>query len=134
SQKFLNCLNDAGVSKDEYQIRKIEVEDSDFDYYLFLSPIIPTSELIFPKSALFPEEDVLLDDNEKRYSSFKDYQDYKKFKEEYVFTRWAKITLDAKYGNRDILNLQASGIFFSDRLIKKLENSDITNLVIKNNP
>lgn len=135
SQKFLDCLNEVGVSKDEYHLRKIEIDNVDFNYYLFFVPMIPMTEIIFPKSALFPEEDALLDASEKRYTSFKDYQEYKKYSEEHLFNRWAKITLDKKFGSRDLLNLQANAnLFFSDRLIKCLQLKKVSSLMIKDNP
>ncbi|MDE1206390.1 hypothetical protein [Tenacibaculum larymnensis] len=135
SQKFLDCLNEIGVSKDEYHIRKIEVDNVAFNYYLFFVPMIPVTEIIFPKSALFPEEDALLDNIDKRYTSFKNYQDYKKYEESHLFNRWAKITLEKKYQNRDIINLQLEpDLFFSDRLINKLKLHKITSLVVKDSP
>lgn len=135
SQKFLDCLNEVVVSKDEYHLREIETDDVAFKYYLFSVPMIPMTEIIFPKSALFPEEDALLDEVDKRYTSFKNFQDYKKYEEENMFNRWAKITLNQKFGSRDILNLQANAnLFFSDRLVESLQSKKITSLMVKDNP
>ncbi|CAL2104155.1 conserved protein of unknown function [Tenacibaculum sp. 190130A14a] len=134
SEKFLECLKELEVSEEDYKIRKVHITGTEQNYYLLFIPMIPTSEIVFSKSAIFPEEDALIDEVDRRYLSFKNYQEFKDYSEENLFYRWAKIALDKHYAKRDIISLQTGSIFFSDRLVQYFKFRSITSLVIKNGP
>lgn len=133
SQNFVDCLFEVGVSNNEYHLRKIEIENINvnINYYLFFVPFVPNTEIDFSNSILYPEEDLL--SRNKRYYTFNSYQEFLQYSNNNLFYRWKKICLDKKYRNRDIIKLQINNkLFFSKRLIKKLQEKKITNLVVKN--
>lgn len=130
SQNFVDCLMEVGVSKNQYNLIPIKINQSKIDSYLFFVPIIPSSEIYFSESLIYPEKDFL--NETKNYIKLKNYSDYLGIVKDNIFTRWEKIVLNKKYDNYDIINIQSeSNLFFSDKLIAIFKSKEISNLVIK---
>lgn len=130
SQKFVDCLEEEKVSKNEYHLRKVEIINVELNYYLFFVPMIPSTEIDFSNSLMYSEEDFLSD--KKNYFKMDNFKDYQEVIKKSLFNRWDKIVLDKRYENNSIINLQASvELFFSDSLIKRMKSEKITSLIVK---
>lgn len=130
SQKFVDCLINEMVGSDEFHLFKIDINDIDGDYYLFFVPMIPSSEIDFSKSLLFPEKDIL--ESNKNYFDINDYGQYSELIKTNLFVRWEKIVLSKKFENKSIINLQGSSeLFFSDSLMGEFISQGITNMIIR---
>ncbi len=132
SQNFVDCLINEMVESNEFHLFKIDVKGLDLDYYLFFVPMIPSSEIDFSKSLLFPEKDLLT--GNRRYFDVANHGQYRELLKSNAFIRWEKIVISKKYQNNGIINLQGtSELFFSNSLVEKLLSQSLTNLVVKDN-
>lgn len=128
SQKFLDCLNKIKVDINEYYFLNIKLSNIDENYYLFFTPVIPTSEILFDKSKIFLEKDFL--EKDRKILKIDHLGEYQEFTMKNPFVYFEKICLDNQYENKDIINVQASNnIFFSQRLIDEFNKIGLTNLI-----
>lgn len=131
SQKFVDCLIEINISKSEFKIIPIEIQNAKTDYYLFFTPMISDKEIIFSKSLVYPERDFL--EENKNYYKIENYNSYLKLLDKNLFNRWEKVMLNKKYKNYNIVNVQSiNNLFFSRVLTEKFESKKIDSLVIKN--
>jgi hypothetical protein len=132
SENFINCLLDEGVEINEFRVFNIDIENLKENYYLLFVPMIPNSEIIFSKSLLFPEKELLLPRNERKYLQVTNHEEYMKLIKSNSFIRWERICLKSKFESRSIINLQGlSNLFFSDSLLNKMVDNNLSNVLIK---
>ena len=130
SQKFVDCLEEEKVSKEEYHLRKIEIIDVEDSYYLLFVPMIPNTEIIFSKSLIYPTFDAL--SSEKEYFDIKNYEDYIKLQEKEPFNSFDKVVLNSKYQERSIIHLQGvTELFLRDSLVEKMLTRNISSFEVK---
>lgn len=132
SRRFIDCLMEIIIDKNQYNLIPITIGGVSDEYYLLFIPMIPSSEIIFSDSILYPESEFL--SKKKNYYKLENYSEYCELIKTELFNRWERIKLKKQYESYDILNIQAvSQMFFSERLTEKLFSKNITNLTIKNN-
>lgn len=130
SKNFVDCLMEVTVNSNEYNLIPIKIDG--IEYYLLFIPMIPSSEIVFSESSVYPESEFMSD--EKNYFYLKNYNDYLELIKNKPFNRWDKVQLKKQYKDYDIFNIQAlSQMFFSEKLTEKLLSKGTTGLIIKNN-
>jgi hypothetical protein len=130
SQNFVDCLIEELVDPQEFHLFKMNIRGLDLDYYLFFTPMIPDTNIIFSKSLIYPEKDLL--SQTRNYFEINNYQEYQEINKKSLFNRWEKITLDKKFENNSIINIQSSSnLFFTDSLIERFKSKGITNFYTK---
>lgn len=131
SEKFIDFLKKEKVNKDEYHFFEITIDKLDDKHFFFFVPMIPTSEVVFDKSILFLEKDFL--EKEKKRLEIDSLGEYQDFTMQNPFVYFEEICLNKKHKNKDIISVQATNeLFFSQRLIEKLNKEDISNLILPN--
>ncbi|PQJ76519.1 hypothetical protein [Polaribacter glomeratus] len=130
SQKFVDCLEEEKVNKNEYHLRKIEIIDVKDNYYLLFVPMIPNTEIVFSESLIYPTFDAL--SSEKKYFDIKNYEDYIELQEKEPFNSFDKVVLNPKYQERSIIYLQGvTELFLRDSLVEKMLTNDVSSLEVK---
>ncbi len=133
TSKFLSCLEKVGVSKNEYQAKKMSISGLGDDFYLLFVPVIPTTDICFSKSLIYDDDDDA-PFGSKSNLNIKTYAKYLEVEQENPFISFEKISIDAKFSDSDILFFQASNdLFFSERLYDKLRQENVSSLIRKRN-
>lgn len=125
SQKFVDCLLEVGVSKDEYYLIKIEIKNIAESYYLMFVPWVLISEINYSNSIIFKYIDEF--EGTKKYYEINSYEKYQKLREDGFIYDFEKISISNKYQSNSIISIQGIPyVFFSETLIARLQAAKIT--------
>jgi hypothetical protein len=123
SEKFKEVFEDLGI-KDSY-FKQIHLRKFDSNLYLFLNPITDYHVIDFEKSRFFKQVGT-----ERKTLKFNDMEDFIKNKDSYDLVEECFLNDDFK--NDDVIYLRSNGLFFSERLLKALEDKNIIGLATSN--
>lgn len=129
SKNFYDLVKDFNIG--QHKLFEVIVEDTSKNYYFIYLESILNNKIIFEKSNIFTGH-VKTDD----YKSFKvtKYEEYLELNKVNPLIQFDKIAIDKKYEIFDIISLQSStGLFFSEKLIKRMEQANITGYTVKEN-
>lgn len=130
SQKFVDCLIEKKVSKDEYHLIPVDIKNLDIEYYFLYVPWINTSEIIFEESLIYNTFDAMSEN--KKYFDVRNHDAYIELQEKEPLNSFDKVVLDKKYMTNNIISIQGiSELFFSDNLINCLENKKTSSFEVK---
>lgn len=123
SDKFKTILEDLNVNKNEYFLRQIRIKNfEEQHYYLLFIPYVKKSEIIFP------ECEFRNDITEEEKIHFKDCESWSEDHSKYTAK---KVVLTSKYKNNDIIFVEFSGLFFSERIVDELFRNNIVGLELE---
>lgn len=129
NSKFVNCLDYLDVSKDQYSLLPIELEECSDKHFLLFIPWVPNYKINFNKSLIYPQYEKF--NENKTYYEISNLNEFIELQNDDPFFSFEKIVINsAEIGERDLIHLQASPYtFFSKRLMDLIKAESLTNII-----
>lgn len=118
SEKVKQILEKLQIDRNEYHIEDLLIEGYTEKFYFLFIPILKNNDYVNYKSSIYYDT---LAHQEIHFKSFEDYEAQKKQSNYRVKT----LCISSELNNRDIINLQAAGPFYSERIIQAFKENQI---------
>lgn len=129
SQKYINIIKSFNIGN--FKTFNFKIENIPENYYLMFIETITLEEVDFNKSILTTGYKVA---NNLKYHTVNNLLEYKEFKQKNIISTFENLAIPKEYYGRDIINVQGAGkLFYSEKLINFLSDSDITGLLVSYN-
>ncbi len=126
SEKLYETMSQFKLGK--HKLFEINIEDSEEKYYFLHKYNIKKGEYKIDKCIVTTGTI----NNNKEYV-FNNYEEYNDFSNENVLSEFKVVAIEKKYKEEDIIFTQTAGNYFSERLIKEIEEKGFTGLRINDN-
>ena len=123
SQRFIDVLDEIGVSADEYFLKEIDIinNKSGLSYYLFFVPIQHMDKVIFNESVFIQHRGLKIANN----ITFENEDELNSYQGDYCYLTHATLRFEHKIP--DVVKFRdCVSVFFSERLFQALEDHEIT--------
>jgi len=116
SSKFKQVIESLQINKNEYRFKELKLKNFEDSFYLFLVPMISETDIVFPECLFWNEET-----NEENIR----FDCRESWAKASIDICLRKVVVNSKCKNNDIISPRIASVFFSERIIRALENNSI---------